>query len=59
MSEASEALLVESMLVDKPQNYKLAYLVALKAAGGGEIKQPEYVFRNMLSMLNACDKQGE
>ena len=54
----SEALLVADLLSGKDQNYKLAYLVALKyAESGSEKGGPAATFGYMLEALDQADKQ--
>lgn len=56
MSEWSEAQLIDSLLTGKDQNYKLAYLMALKAAASGnEQISPPTLFEYCLNALDAAD----
>lgn len=52
----NESKLLEGLLEGKDQNYKLAYLMALKAAASGNEKMPILqLFINCMKTLDAAD----
>lgn len=51
----SESQMLEEALQDKPQNYKLAYLLAYASAKGGDT-EPYNTFKNTLQKLSEADK---
>jgi hypothetical protein len=60
MSESTsknELYHIRSLLNDKPDNYKLAYVLAYAAAKGGADLSPNIVFESTLDALNEADRQ--
>lgn len=51
----SESQMLEEALQGKPQNYKLAYLLAYASAKGGGTELHN-IFKNTLRQLNEADK---
>jgi cytochrome c-type biogenesis protein CcmH/NrfG len=52
----SESQMLKEALQGKPQNYKLAYLLAYAAAKGGSETHIHDTFKNTLRQLDEADK---